>query len=70
MKPDPRVKIVEGEIHGAPVPGGWPNRGPFQVLGHALRGVFGQRNSKANPEVRRHPAGADPEPSSAQQKLD
>ncbi len=32
--------ITEGEIYGAPVPGGWPNRGPFRVVGDALGRLF------------------------------
>ncbi len=70
MGPDRRAKIIEGEIYGAPVPGGWPNRGPFQVLGHALGRVFSRRNSKAHPEAQRPPAGANPEAPNAQHQPD
>lgn len=56
MKPDPHAKIIEGEVYGTPVPGGWPDRGPFQVLGHALGRVFRRRNSRAHAKVRRPPA--------------
>jgi hypothetical protein len=35
MKRHLHAKITEGEISGAPVPGGWPNRGPFRVVAEA-----------------------------------
>ena len=25
-------RIVEGEVFGAPVPGGWPSKGPIEAL--------------------------------------
>ena len=65
MKPDPKSKITEGEIYGAPVPGGWPDRGPFQVLGNALSRVFGRRRSGDRADERRRPADDDREPKSA-----
>ncbi len=53
MKRHPNAKIVDGEIYGAPVPGGWPDRGPFQVLGDALGGLFRRRNSKDRARAQR-----------------
>jgi hypothetical protein len=69
-RPDPRAKIIEGEIYGAPVPGGWPNRGPFQVLAHALGRVFSRRKSAAHSETHRPTAGVDPEGPNAQHQPD
>ena len=40
MKRHLQARITEGEIYGAPVPGGWPNRGPFRVVGDALGRLF------------------------------
>ncbi len=56
MKRQPVAKITEGEIYGAPVPGGWPDRGPFQVLGDTLGRVFGRRSRKNRSEEQRPPA--------------
>jgi hypothetical protein len=50
MKRHIGARITEGEIYGAPVPGGWPNRGPFRVVGEALARLFGRRDS-CDPEV-------------------
>ena len=64
MKPDPKSEITEGEIYGAPVPGGWSERGPFQVLGDALSRVVGRRRSgdraDDNPEPSANTAKHDP----------
>lgn len=65
MKPDPKAEITEGEIYAAPVPGGWPDRGPFEVLGNALGRVFGRRKLGDRAEARPRPAGDSPEPTSA-----
>lgn len=56
MNLDPKAKITDGEIYGAPVPGGWPGRGPFQALGDALGRVFSRRNLGDSSEARRRPA--------------
>ena len=64
MNRDPEAKITEGEIYGAPVPGGWPDRGPFQVLGNALGRVFSRRKSGDSAQARRRPAGDTPQPTS------
>ena len=66
VKAHPNAKITEGEIYGAPVPGGWPDRGPFQVLGHALRRVFSRRSGKSRVGEQRPPEGGGPGSSSAQ----
>ena len=29
--------IVEGEAFGAPVPGGWPDKGPFEAIRQRVR---------------------------------
>jgi hypothetical protein len=42
----PTTRIVEGEVSGFPVPGGWPDRGPFKVLSDLLR----RRRSTEAPE--------------------
>ncbi len=34
------TRVTEGEIYGAPVPSGWPDRGPFRFLGDALGKLF------------------------------
>ncbi len=47
--------ITEGEIYGAPVPGGWPNRGPFRVVGDALGRIFPRRKSATREEVTSRP---------------
>ena len=62
MNLDPNAKITDGEIYGAPVPGGWPGRGPFQVLGDALGRVFSRRKSTDGAEARRRPAGDTSQP--------
>lgn len=62
MNPDPKAKITDGEIYGAPVPGGWPDRGPFQVLGDALGRVFSRRKLGDGAEARRRPAGDTSQP--------
>ena len=49
MKPHPNAKITDGEIYGAPVPGGWPDRGPLQVIGDALGRFFGRRCQRTAP---------------------
>ncbi len=46
MDGDPKARITEGEIYGAPVPGGWPNRGPLQVLKGALGKLLGREGSR------------------------
>ena len=51
MKRDIGTRITEGEIYGAPVPGGWPNRGPFRVVGEALARLFGRRDSRDAEDV-------------------
>ena len=65
MKRDPKAEITEGEIYGVPVPGGWPDRGPFQVLRNALGKIFGRRKSGGHAEPRRSPAGDSSEPKPA-----
>ncbi len=57
MNLDPTTNITEGEIYGAPVPGGWPDRGPFHILGNALGRVFSRRKSGDSAEALRRPAG-------------
>ena len=48
-------RIVEGEMFGAPVPGGWPDKGPFEVLMRKLR----RRRVDERPEEKDEPsAGA------------
>ncbi len=47
--------VTEGEIYGAPVPGGWPNRGPFRVVGDAVGRVFRKRKSADREEVTHRP---------------
>jgi hypothetical protein len=46
MKRDSIANVTEGEIYGAAVPGGWPDRGPFQVIGDAVGRVFPWRSRK------------------------
>lgn len=53
------ARITEGEIYGAPVPGGWPDKGPFRILGDALGRRFGRRSSKNNAKSER-PANNEP----------
>jgi len=65
MKPDPKAEITEGEVYGSPVRGGWPDRGPFQVLGDAMGRVFGPWKSGDRAEARRRPEADSPEPTSA-----
>ena len=45
MKRHIGARITEGEIYGAPVPGGWPNRGPLPVVGEARARLFSRRDS-------------------------
>jgi hypothetical protein len=47
--------ITEGEIYGSPVPGGWPNRGPFRVVGDALGRLFRKGKSADRDEVTNRP---------------
>lgn len=47
--------IAEGEIYGCPVPGGWPNRGPFRVVGDALGRLFRTGKSADRDEVTHRP---------------
>ncbi len=47
--------ITEGEIYGAPVSGGWPNRGPFRVVGDAVGRLFRKRKSADREEVTHRP---------------
>ncbi len=56
MKRRPITKVTEGEIYGAPVPGGWPDRGPFQVLGDAVGRLFGRRTRKNREDKQGPPA--------------
>ncbi len=39
------ARITQGEMYGAPVPGGWPHRGPFRVVGDAAVRLFRKRKS-------------------------
>lgn len=32
-------------MYGALVPGGWPDRGPFRVVGDFFRRIFGRRQA-------------------------
>jgi len=57
MKSRPTTKIVEGEIYGAPVPGGWPDSGPFRVLRDGLARGFGRRTSGGRGEAGSRPGG-------------
>ncbi len=50
-----RAAITEGEIYGAPVPGGWPNRGPFRVVGDTVGRIFRRRKSTTHEEVTHRP---------------
>ena len=45
MRHPPTSRITEGEMCGAPVPGGCPDRGPFRAVGDSFRRIFGRRNS-------------------------
>lgn len=65
MRPEPKAAITEGEIYGAPVPGGWPDRGPFKVFGNALGRLFHRRRSGGRADGRCNPPGDSPEPTSA-----
>ena len=62
MKRHIGARITEGEINGAPVPGGWPNRGPFRVVGEALARLFGRRDSRDAEDVTDPPDDARSEP--------
>lgn len=57
MKRHLHSRITEGEIYGAPVPGGWPNRGPFRVVSEALRKLFGSRVAGPGVGEERHVEG-------------
>lgn len=54
MKRHMRASIIEGEIYGAPVPAGWPNRGPFRIVAQALARLFGRREDRESDEGRHH----------------
>jgi hypothetical protein len=30
-------RVVEGEVGGFPVPGDWPNKGPFETIANLFR---------------------------------
>jgi hypothetical protein len=56
-------RITNGGVYGTPVPGGWPNRGPFRVVGEALARLFGRRVSGDAKDVTDRPddGGSEPE---------
>jgi len=62
MKRQLHAKITEGEIYGAPVPGGWPNRGPFRVVGEAVGRLFRRRESPDGEGVTDRPKDGSSEP--------
>ena len=46
-------RIVEGEMLGAPVPGGWPDKGPFEAL---MRRIRRRRSQDETPHTDEKPA--------------
>lgn len=58
MRNAAKAGIRDGEMYGAPVPGGWPGRGPFRVLRDALGKPFrSRRRLKDAAEAERREAG-------------
>lgn len=46
-------RVVEGEVYGAPVPGGWPDKGPLRVIAGAFSKFFVRRYSASSGETRK-----------------